>query len=108
MGVICKQCGKKMPTQNILDQHINKRHGGDNSPVGDVINPNVVVESKEEVTEEAKLVVEGFVDVVSADGRELEVSVGKDTWKGKTITVPTEMLEEVRRLLETGGFFLRG
>ena len=97
-----------MPTDKILELHLIKSHGGKNEVAETVIKPvePVVAESvKEEVKTEVK---KGMVEIVSADLRELEVSVGKDTWRGKSILVSVEMEEEVRRLLEAGGFYLKG
>lgn len=48
---------------------------------------------------------EGIVIIKSVDGRELEVSVGTTHWIGKTIEVPIEQEDEVRRLLTDGGFY---
>jgi len=42
----------------------------------------------------------------SVDGRELEVSIGNDHWKGKEIVVPFKQAEEVKRILKEGGFFV--
>ena len=100
-----------MPTAKILELHLIKSHGGAKAEVETIIKPEEVkVEQVEVVTpvEEVKVSVSGMVEIVSADGRELEVSVGKETWRGTTITVPADMVEEVRRLLETGGFYLKG
>lgn len=43
--------------------------------------------------------------IKSVDGRELEASVGRLHWVGKEIEIPTEMEEEVKRLLKLGGFY---
>ena len=113
MSVICKDCGKRMPTQVILDLHMKKRHGGDNGEVKTVIKPEEKVEIKTEsgvtgnLEKVAYVIPEGETVIESVDGRELEVSVGSVIWRGKTITVPNDMVEEVRRLLETGGFFIK-
>ena len=111
--VICKQCNKRMPNDKILDLHMVKRHGGKNAEVATVIKPEdkkvelpVAITPAE--TEEAKVFVEGMVEIESVDGRVLEVAVGSDSWKGTTITVHSSMVEEIRRLLEAGGFYLKG
>ena len=41
------------------------------------------------------------------ESKPLEVSVNKETWKGKTITVPAKYEGEVRRLLSDGGYIVR-
>lgn len=46
-----------------------------------------------------------MIIIKSVDGRELEVSVGRDHWIGKEIEVPAEQEEEVKRLLKDGGFY---
>lgn len=101
-----------MPTAKILELHIIKSHGGKNAEVETVIKPEQEIEWKEPTTvtpvlEETKEVSNGMVEIYSADGRELEVSVGNDIWRGTTITVPADMEEEVRRLLITGNFYIR-
>lgn len=45
------------------------------------------------------------ITIKSVDGREMEVSVGRDHWVGKTIVVPAEQEEEIKRLLKEGGFY---
>lgn len=50
---------------------------------------------------------EGFVTIRSADGRQLEASIGDKVWKGVEISVPEEQAGDVRMLLEQGGFFLK-
>lgn len=47
------------------------------------------------------------VTLISADKRVLEVSIGSQFWRGVTIDVPKELEGEVRRLLESGGFYLK-
>lgn len=123
--VKCEQCGKGMPTEKILEQHVIKRHGGISNEVVTVIKPDEelkVVEIDQTVsTPEPQKVKSDMVELVSADGRELEVAVGSTTWKGKVISFPrtmqftdkegnitnVDMEEEIRRLLETGGYFLK-
>ena len=112
MSVICKECGKHMPTQVILELHLKKRHGGDSGEVKTVIKPEVKIETpkvgEQVITPEIKKEVEsGMVEIESVDGRELEASVGTTIWKGKVIIVPKEMEEDVRRLLIEGGFFIK-
>lgn len=45
------------------------------------------------------------VIIKSVDGRELEVSIGRDHWVGQTITIPAEIEDEIKRLLKGGGFY---
>lgn len=122
MTVICKDCGAKMPTDKILELHMNKRHGGEQK-VGEktVINPEVKTEVKPEaqpVHDTAQGAVEvvpgvpegtpaGMVEIISADGRNLEVSIGSESWNGKTIFVKKEVVEDVKRILEAGGYFIK-
>ena len=58
-----------------------------------------------DVTPIGKEVKTGEVTIKSVDGRELEVSVGRDHWVGQTITIPAELEDEVSRLLKDGGFY---
>lgn len=48
---------------------------------------------------------DGIVIIKSVDGRELEASIGNTHWVGKTIEVPFEQEEDVKRLLKEGGFY---
>ena len=48
-----------------------------------------------------------LVDIISADGRELEFSINNENWKGKVISVPKHLEGEARRILEEGGFFIK-
>lgn len=48
-----------------------------------------------------------MVDLLSADNRDLEVSIGDKFWKGKVISVPKEQEGDIRRILSEGGFFLK-
>lgn len=115
MTVICKECGAKMPTQKILELHMNKRHGGADKkeetvikPEEQPVNPPVGVDSKfAEPVVTVPEVEPGMVEIISADGRVLEVSIGGDIWTGKTIFVPKDKAEDVRRILEAGGFFIK-
>jgi hypothetical protein len=113
-AIYCDKCGKRMVTAKILELHLIKMHGGANEEVKTVIRPedvkpvevfpNTAVTPVDLVGEG---VPEGMVEIISADGRTLEVSIGKDTWNGKIIFVPKEQVEDVKGLLEKGGFFLK-
>ncbi len=48
----------------------------------------------------------GMVTMKSMDGRVLEAAVGSEVFIGKTIKVPVEMADEIRRLLKEGGFYV--
>jgi hypothetical protein len=111
MTVICDECGAKMPTRKILELHKNKRHGGTTEEEKTVIAPQETKpgeQTETTLTQESTAVVpEGMVEIVSADNRELEVSIGREVWKGKTILIPKEVEKDVRRILGDGGFFLK-
>jgi hypothetical protein len=47
-----------------------------------------------------------LVTIKSVDGRELEVSIGDQYWKGKVIEVPSELAQDVKRILRDGGFYI--
>jgi len=72
-----------------------------------VEEPIVVEEVVEEMVVDGETVADGEVQIVSADNRVLEASIGERIWKGTTITVPAEQEEDVRRILEDGGFFIK-
>lgn len=60
-----------------------------------------------EEPKETKDVLKGNSGVVvfnSLDGRVLEVSINVSIWKGKSITVPVDVAEDVARLLKDGGY----
>lgn len=48
-----------------------------------------------------------MVDIISGDGRELEVSIGSQSWKGKIISVPSNLEADIRRILEEGHYFIK-
>lgn len=48
-----------------------------------------------------------MVELISADGRQLEVSISNDVWKGLRILVPVELEGEIRRILEEGGYYVK-
>lgn len=48
-----------------------------------------------------------MVELVSMDGRDLEVAINAVVWKGKKITVPQEQEAQVRDLLSTAGFYVK-
>ena len=58
-----------------------------------------------EVTPIKQNEVDGVIVIKSVDGRELEASIGITHWVGKTIEVPMEQAEDVKRLLKEGGFY---
>ena len=48
------------------------------------------------------------VKLISAiPGKQIEVSIGRDHWKGVEIEVPAELEGEIRRILEAGGYYLK-
>lgn len=48
-----------------------------------------------------------LVTLKSADGRSLEASIGDQVWKGTVIHVPEHQVDDVRRILEKGGYYLK-
>lgn len=48
-----------------------------------------------------------MVNLISADGRALEVAVGGESWNGRVISVPKKQADDIRRILTEGGFFLK-
>ena len=107
--VTCEICNKRMPTQKVLDQHKAKSHATTtpvqadlDAPVG-AVNPVFV--QPEPVNVQADTV--EMVDIISADGRKLDVAINSQHWEGKVISIPKELDGEIRRLLETGGFYLK-
>lgn len=101
-----------MVTQKILGLHMIKSHGGADTTEKTVIKPAEVVEENtrgavDEGQEPKAEVQEGMVEIVSADGRTLEVSIGGESWSGVKILVPADMKDEVIRVLEDGKFFLK-
>lgn len=116
MTVICDVCNAKMPTKKILELHKIKRHGGENQEVKTVIKPEESQDAPKGATDPVFVkpvdlvgegVPAGMVEIISADGRDLEVSVGSEYWKGKVILVKKDMVDEVRRILEAGGYFIK-
>lgn len=45
--------------------------------------------------------------IISADNRQLEVSIGNEVWKGFEIMVPSNLEGEIRRILHDGGFYVK-
>jgi len=64
----------------------------------------VLIPAKD-ITPAGKEKEKGIVIIKSVDGRDLEASVGNTHWLGKTIEVPIEQEDEVKRLLTEGGFY---
>lgn len=61
----------------------------------------------EEAVEPSKVVETDYVEIASADNRDLEVSVGNVHFVGKKIAVPRNMEKDIKRILEEGGFFIK-
>lgn len=66
-----------------------------------------VEQTKPEIAEQEELDTPEEVIITSADGRVLEAAINERTFKGKTISVPAELAEEVKRLLLNGGYFIK-
>lgn len=76
---------------------------GEDSPAEEDQEAVEVETPVEVVPEEAPIMVE----IVSVDGRNMEVSINSNYWSGKKILVPADQEGQVRKILTDGGYYIK-